>query len=324
MPKPTCAIDWCDKPRYTRATIYCEGHLARWRKGADMNKPFMQRQTGPCSVDGCPDDAKKKGMCEKHYIRTSKWGDPHYVGKKAPDASPMPQCGIDGCTNEAVRRRNPICSMHLSRHYRFGDAEVQGITPRRANRKRTRTFIRIPDGVSTMVILDEDTGQQWHVLYDDADHDMVAAYNWYVPEDPGYPTATPKGQKREVRLHRVLLGLESGDQRQVDHRNGNKLDARRSNLRIVDATTNMENQAIINKRGTSRFRNVHWNSRRRKWLVEFKSKGKIIFPPGGVFDDEIEAARFAWQWRADHGLEPGYWPLDEDARPVADPTTEHM
>lgn len=112
-------------------------------------------------------------------------------------------------------------------------------------------------------------------------------------------------------MHRVLMGLNPGDKVEVDHISGDTLDNRRSNLRLADRVTNGGNLARVNNRGSSRFRNVHWNSRRRKWVVEMKIGPKIVFPPDGVFDDELAAARFAWQYRADHGLEPGYWPTDD-------------
>lgn len=32
-----------------------------------------------CSVDGCSDDAKTKGLCGRHYMRIKRYGDPHYV-----------------------------------------------------------------------------------------------------------------------------------------------------------------------------------------------------------------------------------------------------
>ena len=46
------------------------------------------------------------------------------------------------------------------------------------------------------------------------------------------------GRRLEERMHRRILGLSPGDNRQVDHVDHNTLDNRRSNLRIV---TNREN-----------------------------------------------------------------------------------
>lgn len=72
------------------------------------------------------------------------------------------------------------------------------------------------------------------------------------------------GKKKEIQLGRLLLGLKSGDIRQADHKNGNGLDNRRSNLRIA---TNQQN--CCNKTyggfGISRLKGVTWHAPTRQW-----------------------------------------------------------
>lgn len=47
---------------------------------------------------------------------------------------------------------------------------------------------------------------------------------------------------RSVYLHRWLMGLKSGDPRQVDHLDGNPLNNRKSNLRVVTPAENAANR----------------------------------------------------------------------------------
>jgi len=68
MNKPTCKVDWCDKPSKTRG--YCIGHYKRWLKGSDMDAPWKGRK--PCRVNGCDRLSLSLGYCEAHYQRHRK------------------------------------------------------------------------------------------------------------------------------------------------------------------------------------------------------------------------------------------------------------
>lgn len=81
-------------------------------------------------------------------------------------------------------------------------------------------------------------------LIDDQDRDLISGYTWQAHGDrlyTLYATARKRiGNKRiTVRMHRLIMGLSPKDISEVDHINGNGLDNRRANLRIV---THRENQ----------------------------------------------------------------------------------
>ena len=57
------------------------------------------------------------------------------------------------------------------------------------------------------------------------------------------------------RMHRRILGLESGDKRQVDHINHDTLDNRKENLRIVTHRENQENRRNKSKHGVGVYKN---------------------------------------------------------------------
>lgn len=92
-------------------------------------------------------------------------------------------------------------------------------------------------------------------------------------------------------MHREVMELEPGVG-QVDHRNRNRLDNQRQNLRLVTHAENMMNVGA-NKGSTSQYRGVSWNPRLRKWVASFR--GKYL----GCFDDELAAAQRAAQERVD-------------------------
>lgn len=94
-------------------------------------------------------------------------------------------------------------------------------------------------------------------------------------------------QKTVTLVHRWVLGLQRGDRRIGDHINGNKLDNRRSNLRIVDASGSSQN---VSGRGRSRFRGVY-PTRSGRWQARVKFQGMVHYL--GNYATEEEAAAVA-------------------------------
>lgn len=74
-------------------------------------------------------------------------------------------------------------------------------------------------------------------LIDECDYDFVSGFGWHI-SNSGYPCRN--NDKR--LLHRLLMN-PPGD-KVVDHINGDKLDNRRSNLRIANNSINGYNRAI--------------------------------------------------------------------------------
>lgn len=156
-------------------------------------------------------------------------------------------------------------------------------------------------GYSRVPITKRDGTVRAHVLVDDDMVDEVQRWCWQI-DGWGYVrrnryVAGTGGKYETLLLHRVVLGLERGDERVVDHVNRDTLDNRRSNLRIVTVAQNGQN--VSAQRGSSsRFRGVSWDSRRKRWLAFACFGGKMHVV--GYFHDEDEAGAAAVAWRREN------------------------
>ncbi len=100
-----------------------------------------------------------------------------------------------------------------------------------------------------------------------------------------------------ILLHRELLGLRRGDKRQVDHINRDRLDNRRSNLRVV--TSGEQGQNRSGERNTSsQYRGVSLHKASGKWRAYGTVAGHTTHI--GVFANEEQAAAAAAAWRTAH------------------------
>jgi hypothetical protein len=133
------------------------------------------------------------------------------------------------------------------------------------------------------------------LLYDAEDAAVVEAHYWrmnakgYFIRDVGN---THKGTRRRIHLARVLTNAP-GDM-MVDHKNGNRGDNRRENLRVVDRLTNTENVQRI--QSSSGYRGVHYVKARGKWRAGYHGQ-RGWAPYLGMFDTPQEAARVAREYR---------------------------
>lgn len=112
----------------------------------------------------------------------------------------------------------------------------------------------------------------YEALIDAADASLVEGWNWCadVNRRTVYALRTDfsEGRKRTLRLHRVIAGAPEGVF--VDHIDGNGLNNRRANLRLVNAVQNARNQAL-RANNTSGYKGVSWDKRSRKWTAKIKS-----------------------------------------------------
>jgi len=90
------------------------------------------------------------------------------------------------------------------------------------------------------------------ILVDDEDFERLSAVTWRVSKD-GYVgrTVVIDGVKTSLRIHRMVLKLDSGQPFVIDHINGDRLDNRKANLRRCTRAENAWNmgKAVTNTTG---------------------------------------------------------------------------
>lgn len=98
------------------------------------------------------------------------------------------------------------------------------------------------------------------------------------------------GEKKFFMVHRLVLSAFLGPSDLVaDHINGDRFDNRLSNLRYC---TRKENNNFDNYRRpckTSRFKGVHFNFNKGKWIASTNINKKPTYI--GIFNSEISARR---------------------------------
>lgn len=88
----------------------------------------------------------------------------------------------------------------------------------------------------------------------------------------------------------------------MDHENGDRLDNRRSNLRLATYRTNAQNRSASGNRTTSgrptssQYRGVSWSKEKRRWVAHVTVDRKMRYL--GAFESEEQADAVATEARA--------------------------
>jgi hypothetical protein len=122
-----------------------------------------------------------------------------------------------------------------------------------------------------------------YVIIDRADVDLVCEQGWYHDSE-GYAHST---SVKGLRMHNLIAG------KRVDHKNGNKRDNRRKNLRPATQAQNCQN--VRTAKGD--YRGVYYDPRGGgAWYGQVKHKGRRYGT--GRFQDREEAREAVQALRA--------------------------
>jgi len=129
-----------------------------------------------------------------------------------------------------------------------------------------------------------DSEQLIFSIVDDDDYVWARTLAWSL-DSKGYAKHLFIPEMKMRKLHRMIMNAPDGVQ--VDHINGDKLDNRKSNLRLCSNAQNQRNRPI-QKNNTSGYKGVVWMSDRNKWRAQVFLDGKNHIV--GCFDSPRDAA----------------------------------
>jgi len=126
------------------------------------------------------------------------------------------------------------------------------------------------------------------VLVDDEDAERLSGYPWRLSQY-GYAIRTkdssdPPPAPETISMHREICNAPDGVE--VDHRNMDRLDNRRENMRLCTRCENQQNRVASGE--TSDYKGVCWDATHEKWIVRIQSDGKRRHL--GRFHSEVRAA----------------------------------
>ena len=110
----------------------------------------------------------------------------------------------------------------------------------------------------TYIKLSGKRGKGHSTKVDDSTFTKYGHLSWYL-SDTGY--AMRKTSEGSIRLHRLVMNTP--EDKVTDHLNGDKLDNRKSNLRVCTQKANAQN-----RKGTKGYA---WDKAKGKWVVRYRN-----------------------------------------------------
>lgn len=131
-------------------------------------------------------------------------------------------------------------------------------------------------------------------LVDDEDYVELIKHEWCY-DGIGYARRNAHnyttGKPIPVRIHQQVMGFPKSN---IDHINGDRLDNRKSNLRLCTQVENLRNSTKKSLKCSSRYKGVSFSKEKRKWhsyitidSTRKTNKRKHL----GYFNNEIDAAK---------------------------------
>lgn len=120
--------------------------------------------------------------------------------------------------------------------------------------------------------------RNFEALIDKQDFEIVRQYKWHTHEShKGYFYAVTNirlscGKRAILKMHRLLLGLHDRNVK-VDHKDGNGLNNKRSNIRICTQGQNVLNTSV-QKNNTTGLKGVSFSKKRNVYVARLMFNGE--------------------------------------------------
>lgn len=119
------------------------------------------------------------------------------------------------------------------------------------------------------------TNSTLKIIVDEQDYPLISRHSWYI-SDTGYAVTQLRGIKH-IKMHHLIYGTIDPNKLVIDHLNNNRLDNRKSNLRLCSQKENSNNRQ---SKGYS------FDKSKNKYIVRYKGK----FYGRYVTEEEAEKA----------------------------------
>lgn len=127
-------------------------------------------------------------------------------------------------------------------------------------------------------------------IVDDEDYDELSRWKWCI-SSKGYAVRNGSGQRKgqTIHMHREIIGVPP-DGMETDHKNQNKIDNRKVNLRHCTRTVNQCNKGKYqnNKSGVTGV-SLYGSCKRRQYVAEIHNLGRRFREYFNTFEEAVEA-----------------------------------
>lgn len=172
-----------------------------------------------------------------------------------------------------------LCGKHRAQIQRNGKIST------RTRKDMNEIIIDEEKNVAKVCLYDKDGNIRNYAIIDIEDVDKIKSYKW-SEANTGYAT-TQIDYKDIILMHRLIMSV-SDRNIEVDHIDRNRLNNKKSNLRITDRQDNARNIKIQinNSSGVS---GIHYDNERDKWKSQIYKGGKaIVNIRFDSFDDAVK------------------------------------
>lgn len=108
------------------------------------------------------------------------------------------------------------------------------------------------------------TNDNQEFYFDLEDYNLIKNYCWHIGTDGYVEARSLDFSNRIVLMHRIVMGLDFGDSRRVDHILHCTNDNRKKYLRIATGSQNLMNSKMFSN-NTSGYKGVYFDKDRNKW-----------------------------------------------------------